>query len=63
MIQGEAWYVIRELLRERLSVSEVARRTGYDRKAIRKIRDARGYPAPRKRRKRGCECQGKGHPP
>ena len=32
MIQGEAWYMIRELLREGLSVSEIARRTGCDRK-------------------------------
>ena len=30
MIQGEAWYMIRELLREGVSVSEIARRTGRD---------------------------------
>src|SRR3989304_1763862 len=28
MIQGEGWYMIRELLREGLSVSEIARQTG-----------------------------------
>jgi transposase len=55
MIQGEGWYMIRELLREGLSVSEVARRTGYDRKTIRKIRDAPGHPAPQERRKRGSK--------
>ena len=38
MIQGEAWYMIRELLREGLSVSEIARRSGRDRKTIRKVR-------------------------
>ena len=36
MIRGEAWYMLRELLREGLSVSEIARRTGHDRKTIRK---------------------------
>jgi transposase len=55
MIQGEAWYMIRELLREGLSLTEIARRTGCDRKTIRKIRDARGHPAPQERRKRGSK--------
>lgn len=30
MIQGEGWYMIRELLREGLSVSEIARQIGRD---------------------------------
>ena len=55
MIQGEAWYMVRELLREGLSVSEIARRSGYDRKTIRKIRDAAGHPSPQERRKRGSK--------
>jgi transposase len=55
MIQGEAWYMIRELLRQGLSVSEIARRSGYDRKTIRKIRDAAGHPQPQERRKRGSK--------
>src|SRR4030042_219526 len=53
MIQGEAWYMIRELLREGLFISEIARQTGRDRKTIRKTRAPPGHPAPRERRKRG----------
>lgn len=55
MIQGEGWYMIRELLREGLSVSEIARQAGRDRKTIRKIRDAPGHPPPQVRRKRGSK--------
>src|SRR3990172_8769009 len=55
MIQGEAWYMIRELLREGLSVSEIARQTGRDRKTIRKVRDAPGHPGPQERGKRGSK--------
>ena len=55
MIQGEGWYMIRELLREGLSVSEIARQTGRDRKTIRKVRDAPGHPGPQERRKRGSK--------
>jgi IS30 family transposase len=53
MIQGEGWYMIRELLREGLSVSEIARQAGRDRKTIRKIRDAPGHPRVQVRRRRG----------
>jgi len=45
--------MVRELLRTGLSISEVARRTGHDRKTIRKIRDAVVHPPPQVRRKRG----------
>ena len=55
MIQGEACYMIRELLREGVSVSEVARRTGRDRRTIRKIRDVPHHPTPQERRKRGSK--------
>lgn len=55
MIQGEAWYMIRQLLREGVSVSEIARRTGHDRKTIRKIRDAPGHPAGQERPKKGSK--------
>ncbi|MFQ5875052.1 MAG: IS21 family transposase, partial [Dehalococcoidia bacterium] len=55
MIQGEAWYMIRELLRQGLSLSEIARRTGHDRKTIRKIRDDPIHPTPQERRKRGSK--------
>jgi transposase len=49
MIRGEAWYMIRELLRDGVSVSEIARRTGVDRKTIRRIRAQGGHPVPRPR--------------
>ncbi len=49
MIRGEAWYMIRELLRDGVSVSEIARRTGVDRKTIRRIRSQSGHPVPRGR--------------
>jgi transposase len=55
MIQGEAWYMIRELLRRGLPLSEIARRTGHDRRTVRKIRDEPGHPVPQVRRKRGSK--------
>jgi transposase-like protein len=53
MIQREGWYMIRKLLREGLAISEIARRTGHDRKTIRKIRDAHAI---RRRRSGGSEA-------
>jgi transposase len=41
--------MIRELLRQGLSVSAVARQTGHDRKTIRKLRDAPQHPPPQTR--------------
>jgi transposase len=55
MIQGEAWYMIRELLRQGLSISEIARRTGHDRKTIRKIRNDPSHPTLQERRKQGSK--------
>jgi transposase len=37
MLSVDAWIEIRELARRRVSVSEIARRTGHDRKTIRKV--------------------------
>jgi transposase len=53
MIRGEAWYMVRELLRDGVSISEIARRTGYDRKTVRRIRDREGHPGVSRRRPRG----------
>ena len=53
MLRGEAWYKVRELLRTGVAMSEIARRTGSDRKTIRRIRDQPGPPLP----------QGRGPPP
>ena len=49
MIRGEAWYMIRELLRDGVAISEIARRTGHDRKTIRRIRARSGHPLPTRR--------------
>jgi transposase len=38
-----------------LSISEIARRTGYDPKTIRKIRDDPSHPTPQERRRRGSK--------
>ena len=46
MVHGEDWYMVRELLREGVSVSEIARRTGHDRKTIRRLRAQPGHPLP-----------------
>lgn len=39
MLRGEADYMVRDLLRLGVSVSEIARRTGHDRKTIRAVRE------------------------
>lgn len=52
MLRGEDWYMVRELLRDGMSVSEVARRTGHDRKTIRRLRAAPGHPLPVQRPRR-----------
>src|SRR5689334_4336444 len=51
MLRGEAWYMVRDLLRAGVSVSEIARRTGYDRKTIRKLRDQPAHPPPLRRQR------------
>lgn len=45
--------MIRELPRQGLSISEISRQTGHDRRTIRKIPDDPRHPAPYQRRKRG----------
>ena len=55
MIHGEDWYMIRDLLREGVSISAIARQTGHDRKTIQKIRDAPAHPPPQQRRRRGSK--------
>lgn len=52
MLRGERWYMIRELLRDGVALSEIARRTGCDRKTIRKLRDQPAHPTPARRRPR-----------
>jgi transposase len=44
--------MIRDLLRDGVSISEIARRTGADRKTIRKLRTQPAHPAPAPRRPR-----------
>ncbi|MCL6106499.1 MAG: hypothetical protein M1309_04005 [Actinobacteria bacterium] len=45
MIQGDEWFMIRQLFREGLTISEIARRTGRDRKTVRKAISAPKQPA------------------
>src|SRR5579871_6563200 len=52
MLRGEKWYMIRDLLRDGVAISEIARRTGCDRKTIRKLRDQPAHPMPARRRPR-----------
>jgi transposase len=52
MLRGEQWYMMRDLLRDGVSISEIARRTGCDRKTIRKLRDQPAHPQPAPRRPR-----------
>lgn len=49
--------MVRELLRAGVSVSEVARRTGYDRKTIRHIRDRNTQPARARQTRRGSKLE------
>jgi transposase len=48
MLRGEGWYMVRELLRDGVSISEIARRTGHDRKTIRRLREQPGHPPARR---------------
>ena len=52
MMRGEARYMVRELLRDGVSISAIAHRTGYDRTTIRRIRDQDGHPVPQERPRR-----------
>ena len=45
MIQGDEWFMIRQLFREGLTISEIARRTGRDRKTVRRVINSEGQPA------------------
>jgi transposase len=49
MLRGEDWYMVRDLLRSGVSLSEISRRTGFDRKTIRKLRDQPAHPPPLRR--------------
>ena len=52
MLDVEERFMIRELHRRGLSISEIARRTGHDRKSIRKVIKGRLEPARTSRRRR-----------
>lgn len=44
MIDGEEWFMIRELHKQGLSISEIARKTKHDRKTVRKIINQEAMP-------------------
>jgi len=49
VIQGDEWFMIRQLFKEGLTISEIARRTGRDRKTVRRAINAPEQPAYRQR--------------
>ena len=49
MIKGDEWFMIRQLFKEGLTISEIARRTGRDRKTVRRAINAPEQPAYRQR--------------
>jgi len=55
MIKGDEWFMIRHLKREGLSISEIARRTGHDRKTIRKVIKGEAQPVYKQRPRRASK--------
>ena len=51
MIIGEEWFMIRELYKQGLNISEIARKTNHDRKTIRKIISHDNMPKMKERQK------------
>jgi transposase len=37
MVKGEEWFMIKDMYRQGLSIAEISRRTGRDRKTVRKV--------------------------
>ena len=53
MLDMEDQFMIRHLYNEGLTISEISRKTGYDRKTVRKYIRADGFLQPSKRHPRG----------
>jgi transposase len=49
VIQGDEWFMIRQLFREGLTISQIARRTGRDRKTVRRALRTQEQPAYKQR--------------
>jgi len=52
MVKGEEWFMIKDMYRQGLSIAEISRRTGRDRKTVRKVIRSTGPPLGRKGRPR-----------
>ena len=50
MLKVEGRLMIRELSRKGMSISDIARETGHDRKTIRRVLEGPSNPSPRKRK-------------
>jgi transposase len=48
MVKGEEWFMIKDMYRQGLSIAEISRRTGRDRKTVRKVIRSTGPPLGRK---------------
>ena len=48
MVKGEEWFMIKDMYRQGLSIAEISRRTGQDRKTVRKVIRSTGPPLRRK---------------
>lgn len=44
MVKGEEWFMIKDMYRQGLSIAEISRRTGRDRKTVRKVIGSTGSP-------------------
>ena len=44
MVKGEEWFMIKDMYRQGLLISEISRRTGQDRKTVRKVIRSTGPP-------------------
>ncbi len=49
MLKMEEWLLIRDLYSQGFSISEIARKTGFDRKIVKKYLKLRTLPEPQKR--------------
>ncbi len=55
MLKMEEWLMLRDLYRQGLSISQIARQTGHDRKTVRTYVKSGELPVPKERAKKGSK--------